>query len=162
MVYALHKFKHYLLGNKFVFYVDHMALLYLIRKPQVCKKIARSLLLFIECDFSVVYKLGWFQSFVDALSRLLDVTKTMKAPNSNHICLFVFTTTYLTLKIRFFTTNFFIMQFAKKQKKNWLSKPCLSHCLKANCINKARSNVQKMFASRPDPMVLQEIHHCVG
>jgi hypothetical protein len=33
MVYALHKFKHYLLGNKFVFYVDHMALLYLIKKP---------------------------------------------------------------------------------------------------------------------------------
>jgi hypothetical protein len=26
MVFALHKFRHYLLGNKFVFYVDHMAL----------------------------------------------------------------------------------------------------------------------------------------
>ncbi len=26
MVFALHKFKHYLLGNEFVFYVDHMAL----------------------------------------------------------------------------------------------------------------------------------------
>jgi hypothetical protein len=30
MVFALHKFKHYLLGNKFVFYVDHMAL---VNKP---------------------------------------------------------------------------------------------------------------------------------
>jgi hypothetical protein len=30
MVYALHKFHHYLLGNKFIFYVDHMALLYLV------------------------------------------------------------------------------------------------------------------------------------
>ncbi len=30
MVYALHKFKHFLLGNKFVFYVDHMALVYLV------------------------------------------------------------------------------------------------------------------------------------
>jgi hypothetical protein len=26
MAFPLHKFKHYLLGNKFVFYVDHMAL----------------------------------------------------------------------------------------------------------------------------------------
>jgi hypothetical protein len=26
MVFALHKFRHYLLGNKFVSYVDHMAL----------------------------------------------------------------------------------------------------------------------------------------
>jgi hypothetical protein len=25
MVYDLHKFQHYLLGNKFVFYVNHMA-----------------------------------------------------------------------------------------------------------------------------------------
>jgi hypothetical protein len=30
MVYALHKFRHYLLINQFIFYVDHMALLYLI------------------------------------------------------------------------------------------------------------------------------------
>jgi hypothetical protein len=30
MVFALHKFKHYLLGNKFVFYVNHMALVYLV------------------------------------------------------------------------------------------------------------------------------------
>ncbi len=34
MVFALHKFKHYLLGNKFVFYVGHMALVYLVKKPQ--------------------------------------------------------------------------------------------------------------------------------
>jgi hypothetical protein len=33
MVFALHKFKHYLLGNKFFFYVDHMAFIYLVNKP---------------------------------------------------------------------------------------------------------------------------------
>jgi len=33
MVYGLHKFFNYLLGNKFIFYVDHMALLYLVHKP---------------------------------------------------------------------------------------------------------------------------------
>ncbi len=26
LIFVLHKFKHYVLGNKFVFYVDHMAL----------------------------------------------------------------------------------------------------------------------------------------
>jgi hypothetical protein len=31
MVYVLHKFKHYLLENKFVIYVNHMALLYLVK-----------------------------------------------------------------------------------------------------------------------------------
>jgi hypothetical protein len=34
MVYALHKYCHYLFGNKFIFYVDHMALLYLVKKPK--------------------------------------------------------------------------------------------------------------------------------
>jgi hypothetical protein len=34
MVFPLHKFRHYLSGNKFIFYVDHMALIYLVNKPQ--------------------------------------------------------------------------------------------------------------------------------
>jgi hypothetical protein len=33
MVYALYKFKHYLLCNKFIFYVDHLALVDLVNKP---------------------------------------------------------------------------------------------------------------------------------
>jgi hypothetical protein len=41
MVYALYKFRHYLLGNKFVFYVDHMALMYLVNKPQVFGRLVR-------------------------------------------------------------------------------------------------------------------------
>jgi hypothetical protein len=32
MVYVVHKLKHYLLGNKFVFYVNHMALMYMVNK----------------------------------------------------------------------------------------------------------------------------------
>jgi hypothetical protein len=54
IVFTLHKFKHYFLGNKFVFYVDHMPLVYLVNKPHVSRKIARWLLLFLEYDFIVV------------------------------------------------------------------------------------------------------------
>jgi len=57
MVYAINKFQHYLLGNKFVFYVDHMALIYLVNKTQVSGRITRWLLHFLEFDFTVVYKL---------------------------------------------------------------------------------------------------------
>ncbi len=78
MVYALHKFKHYLLENKFVFYVDHMALLYLIKKPQLSRWIARWLLLFLEYDCSVVYKLGHSHLMVDTLSQLPNVTKNLR------------------------------------------------------------------------------------
>jgi hypothetical protein len=33
MVYALHQFIHFLMGNEFVFYVDYMAIAYLVNKP---------------------------------------------------------------------------------------------------------------------------------
>ncbi len=56
MVYAVHKFKHYLLGNWFIFYVDHMVIVYLVNKPQVFGKIVRWLSLFLEYDFKIVYK----------------------------------------------------------------------------------------------------------
>jgi hypothetical protein len=69
MVYALHKFRHYLLGNKFTFYVDHMALMYLL-KPHVFGRLARCLLLFIEYDFKIVYNLHRTHLMVDALSKL--------------------------------------------------------------------------------------------
>ncbi len=52
--FVLHKFRHYLLGNKFVFYVDHMTLVYLVNKSQVLGRTFRWLLLFLEYDFIVV------------------------------------------------------------------------------------------------------------
>jgi hypothetical protein len=58
MVYVLHKFKHFLLGNKFVFYVDHTALVYMVNKPQVSRRIAKWLLLFLEYEFTTIYKHG--------------------------------------------------------------------------------------------------------
>ncbi len=70
MVYALHKFKHYLLGNWFIFYVDHMALMYLVNKPQVFGIITKWLLLFLEYEFKIVYKLGISHLMADAFSRL--------------------------------------------------------------------------------------------
>jgi hypothetical protein len=57
MVFAFHKFKHDLLDNKIVFYINHVALAYLMNKPQVSSCIVRKLLLFLEYEFKVVYKL---------------------------------------------------------------------------------------------------------
>ncbi len=73
--FFLHKFKHCLLGNKFVFYVDHMALVYLVNKPQVLGRITRWLLLFLEYDFTMVYKPGRIHVIADALSKLPNIIK---------------------------------------------------------------------------------------
>jgi hypothetical protein len=79
MAYALQKFKHYLLGNWFVFYVDHMALTYLVNKPQTFGKIVRWLLLFLEYDFKIIYKLSKSHLMANALSRLPNQTKLVGA-----------------------------------------------------------------------------------
>jgi hypothetical protein len=76
MVFALHKFKHYLLRNKFVYYVYHMAIIYLVNKPHASRKITRWLL-FMEYDFTLLYKPSKTHIVAYALSSLLDVTKLL-------------------------------------------------------------------------------------
>jgi hypothetical protein len=52
-----------------------MALLYLVKKPQLSGQIMRWLLLFMEYDFSVVYKPRHFHLVADAFLRLPDATE---------------------------------------------------------------------------------------
>ncbi len=73
MVFSLNKFRHYFLDNKFVFYLNHMALVYLVNKSQVLGDIVRWLLLFLEYDFIVMYKPCKTHVVVDALSRLPNI-----------------------------------------------------------------------------------------
>jgi hypothetical protein len=73
MVFSLNKFRHYFLDNKFVFYLNHMALVYLVNKSQVLGEIVRWLLLFLEYDFIVMYKPRKTHVVVDALSRLPNI-----------------------------------------------------------------------------------------
>jgi len=80
MVYALYKFKHFLLGNWFVCYVDHMALLYLIKNPCVFGKIARWIFYFLEYNFLVFYKPRIFHSIANILSCMLSVIEEIEIP----------------------------------------------------------------------------------
>ncbi len=91
MVFALHKFKHYLLGNKFIFYVNHMALVYLVNKPQVSRRIIKWLLLFLKYDFTVVYKPSSTHAIVNSLSRLLDITEPTCVFNQTTYASFFYT-----------------------------------------------------------------------
>jgi hypothetical protein len=70
MVFVLHKYRHYLLGNMFTFYVDHMALVYLVNKPHVSNKLIIWFLLFLEYDFKIIYKPSRSHLMVDALNIL--------------------------------------------------------------------------------------------
>jgi hypothetical protein len=76
MVCVLHEFRHFLLGNKIVFYVDHMALVYLVNKARVLGRIT-IWLLFLEYEFTIVYKFGKTHIVVDVLSKLPNSLKPL-------------------------------------------------------------------------------------
>ena len=56
MVYSVTKYRHYLLGRKFSFHVDHSALLYLVSKASSTGKIARWTLLLQEFEFDIFHR----------------------------------------------------------------------------------------------------------
>jgi hypothetical protein len=70
MIYIVNKFKHYLLRNDFIFFVDHEAILYLVKKLTITGRIAKWLLLLQEFDFKVVYKLGQVHFLPNHLFRI--------------------------------------------------------------------------------------------
>lgn len=70
MIFALEKFRHYLLGNKVVFHVDHQALAFLVSKPMLEGRLARWMLLLREFDYTVVHTQ---RAVADYLSRLENV-----------------------------------------------------------------------------------------
>jgi hypothetical protein len=58
MVYALQKFRNYLLGKHFKMFTDHSALKYLVNKSVLGGRICRWLLQFQEFDFEFIVKPG--------------------------------------------------------------------------------------------------------
>jgi hypothetical protein len=70
MVYALHKFHHYLLGGHFKMFTDHSKMKYLVNKPMLGGRICRWLLLFQEYYFEIVVKPRRMNKGPDHLSRL--------------------------------------------------------------------------------------------
>lgn len=70
MVYAVQKFRHYLLATLFVFYVDHQALLYMVNKPVIQGRISSWLLLLQEITFKIIVRPGKKHVSANHLSRL--------------------------------------------------------------------------------------------
>ncbi len=58
-----------------------MALVYLVNKPHVYKRITRWLLLFLEYEFIVVYKPSRTHVVIDVLSKLPDSLIALQVPD---------------------------------------------------------------------------------
>ena len=69
MVYSVTKYRHYLLGRKLSFHVDHSALLFLVSKALLTGKIARRTLMLQEFEFDIFSWPGVQHAIADYLIR---------------------------------------------------------------------------------------------
>ncbi|KXJ07769.1 Retrovirus-related Pol polyprotein from transposon 17.6 [Exaiptasia diaphana] len=72
-IYALRKFRHYLLGRKFTRYTDHLGLRWLRNTKDPRGRYARWIEEIKEFDFDIFYRPGQDNPHADALSRRPDV-----------------------------------------------------------------------------------------
>ena len=70
VVYALEKFRPYILGSKIIIYTDHAALKYLISKKEAKPRLIRWVRLLQELDLEIKDKKSIENSVADHLSRL--------------------------------------------------------------------------------------------
>ncbi|RDX94754.1 Retrovirus-related Pol polyprotein, partial [Mucuna pruriens] len=70
IVFALDKFRSYLLGSKIVVFSDHAALRYLLKKPDAKPRLIRWMLLLQEFNIEIRDKRGAENSVADHLSRI--------------------------------------------------------------------------------------------
>ena len=80
VVYALDKFRSYLVGSQIVIYTDHAALRYLLSKKDAKPRLIRWILLLQEFDIEIRDKKGSENSVADHLSRL-----HWKGEEQNHV-----------------------------------------------------------------------------
>jgi hypothetical protein len=121
MVYALHKFINYLLGQYFNMFTYHSALIYLFNNPMLGGRICRWLLLFQEFDFEVVVNPGRLNERIDHLFRITNGEESSSLEdNFPDVELFSvqIVDEYFADIIEFLSTRFSPKEYSTTQKKN--------------------------------------------
>ncbi|RDX73542.1 Retrovirus-related Pol polyprotein from transposon 17.6, partial [Mucuna pruriens] len=70
IVFALDKFRAYLLGSRIIVFSDHAALRYLLKKPDAKPRLVWWMFLLQEFNIDIIYKKGAKNSVADHLSRI--------------------------------------------------------------------------------------------
>ena len=161
MVYAINKFRHYLLGNRFVFYVDHMALIYLVNKTQVSGRIARWLLLFLEFDFTVVYKPGKTHGIADALSRnTVAEPATGITDTTSDAQLFSILPEWLTTVHDYLKTGTFPADWSTERKKRLAYRALPFQLVDGTLYRQSKNfSLQKVITDNQTKLIIRELHH---
>ena len=80
MLYALEKFRSYLIGSKVVVFTDHAAIKYLLNKSDSKPRLMRWIILLQEFDLEIKDRKGCENNVADHLSRLANEEVTTLEP----------------------------------------------------------------------------------
>ena len=70
IVLAVEKWWHYLLGHRFIVYIDQKALRHILEQRKILSGIQKWVMKLIGFDFEIFYRAGPKNKAVDALSRI--------------------------------------------------------------------------------------------
>jgi hypothetical protein len=121
MVYALQKFRNYLLGKQFKMFIDHSSLKYIVNKTVLGGRICRCLLLFGEFYFEVIVKTGKLNARIDHLSRVTNGEEpTILEDNFPDVQLFLvqIVDEYFVDIIEYLSTGSVPQEFSTTERKN--------------------------------------------
>lgn len=85
IVWAIKRFRQYLLGRKFIIQTDHQALKWLKDIKDPSSRLMRWRLRLEEYDYEIEYKKGKENTAADALSRLYPLTEELPPEDTEHI-----------------------------------------------------------------------------
>ncbi|CAJ2679749.1 unnamed protein product [Trifolium pratense] len=86
VVFAIDKFRSYLVGSKIIIYTDHAAIRHLMSKKDAKPRLLRWILLLQEFDLEIKDKKGIENTVADHLSRLDDIRKEHIPINDDFPC----------------------------------------------------------------------------
>ena len=160
MVYAVNKFRHYLLDNRFIFYVDHLALQYLVSKPQVSGRLARWLLLSLEFDFKVIYKPGKTHGVADALSGNKGAEPATGIPNQTiNAQLFSMQSDWIHPIIEYLQIGTFPPSMTKEARKRLAYRAISFQLVQGKLYRQGKdSRLRQVISDSQAQMILQELH----